>query len=171
MYSIEDKHNIFNIDDFQQFIDNKEQTDKVIKDLSDQQNELQRNILERKNKLPPIYSNYDPLIQNTIQLIDKVITSKYPSVDNTVTDTLQDLLKQLITIARNHYLDQTPVIKEQHPKIIIISTNIYRLVNRDQLFPLDNETTVFNWPAFNKDKYDHNKCQADFDKAIKVYIK
>ena len=170
MYSIEDKHNIFNIDDFQQFIDNKEQTDKVIKDLSDQQNELQRNILERKNKLQSDQNNQ--LSKYIVKVMEKVIAKALTDADRKdIENNLQDLLKQLITIARNHYLDQTPVIKEQHPKIIIISTNIYRLVNRDKLFPLETVTQVFNWPAFNKDKYDHNKCQADFDKAIKVYIK
>ena len=170
MYSIEDKHNIFNIDDFQQFIDNKEQTDKVIKDLSDQQNELQRNILERKNKLQSDQNNQ--LSKYIVKVMEKVIAKALTDADRKdIENNLQDLLKQLITIARNHYLDQTPVIKEQHPKIIIISTNIYRLVNRDKLFPLDSAIEVFNWPAFNKDKYDHNKCQADFDKAIKVYIK
>jgi hypothetical protein len=170
LYSIEDRHNIFNIDDFHQFIENKQQTDKVMNDLTQQKNDLENMILSRKAKLQSPHMNIDPLTRFTIELSSKVITS-HPSVDESVSSTLQSLLEHLMIISKKHCQDQDPLIKQQHPKIIIISTNIYRLVNRDKLFPLETVQQIFNWPAFNNNKYNHLECKADFEKAVNKYAK
>jgi hypothetical protein len=168
--SIEDKNNIFDIDDFDQFLENKDQIKKVMDELSLQKNELENTILARKNKLQTSFPRNKDLADYIIGLMGHAISAR-PSKDERLIKNLQDLLKQLINIAYKHYQDQTPLIKEQHPKIIIISTNIYRLVNRDQLFPLDSQLEVFNWPAFNKTKYDHIKCLDDFKIAVNRYVR
>jgi hypothetical protein len=169
--SIEDKNNLFKIDDFDQFVENKENTLKVMNDLTTQKNELQTKILERKQQLLKGGLTNDELTTYTHQLMQRVFTNSPPIQPQEIENNLQILLKDLISISRNHYLDMNPVIKEQHPKIIIISTNIFRLVNRDRFFPLDSETFVFDWPAFNKQKYDHTACMHDFNLAIKQYLK
>ena len=167
--SIEDKNNIFEINDFDQFLENKPQIEKVMAELSLQKKDLEDTILARKNKLQTSFPRNKDLGHYIIGLMGRAISAR-PSKDEQLIKNLQDLLKQLMNIAYKHYLDQTTLIKEQHPKIIIISTNIYRLVNRDQLFPLDSQLEVFNWPAFNKNKYDHYKCQEDFNIAVKKYV-
>ena len=168
--SIEDKNNIFEINDFDQFLENKPQIEKVMAELSLQKKDLEDTILARKNKLPLQPNPTCPVTLFTLKLMEKTILAKPFPQSSELQKNLQDLLKQLMNIAYKHYLDQTTLIKEQHPKIIIISTNIYRLVNRDQLFPLDSQLEVFNWPAFNKNKYDHYKCQEDFNIAVKKYV-